>query len=170
MNTNDELFTSFLMSAVTTDNDWTSGVSASSLWVRSPEVRNWRCVVEKADPYELLPMAVSMTPTIGDREAMLFMYGWATPTEPEEGSERVRVRITLHLHQGRERMAVQFQGETLEEFEDGGGMFRDNITDLRAAQLCLNEMDCTNQSMITAKAVEMATVRILNNMFHEGEQ
>lgn len=171
MSINDEMFNAFLVTASQEDTDWCDVGHPSSLWVRSPEVRTWRCVTKEADPYELLPVAVSMTPTEGDREAMLLMYGWATPIDEnlEVEGERTRVRIALHMGAGKERIATQFQGKAIEEHEgSGAGMFADMIEDLRTAQKELPEDKRTNPLLISKRAVEMAGLRMLEAMFQNG--
>ena len=139
----DEMFEAFMMKVCEPD-DWNAGKKAE-IYVRSSNDSEWtQGPVEIGDPYEILPIAVAFA-SQEDQESMLLMYGWATkipddvnPDEFDEDMddlERVRVRIMVHMTHDKERMAVQFQGKTIEEHTDfGTGSFPDAIRELRQMQ------------------------------------
>lgn len=135
----DEMFEAFLMQCTQTDA-WNRDTQQARIFCRVDAHSEWLPTpVESGDPYEILPMAVAFA--LDKQESMLLMYGWATritDEEDEDGDaevERKRVRILVHMNEKNERMAIQFQGGTLEEQKDfGSGSFPEAIRELRDLQ------------------------------------
>jgi hypothetical protein len=139
----DELFESFLMAHATSEA-WYEERQPASIYCRAAAHGEWLPTGAMSDPYDLLPSAVAFSAP-DDHESMLMMYGWATrlpegydPDSDDDDApdmERVRVRILVHMTNKAERLAIQFQGKTLEEQTDfGTGSFPETIRQLRELQ------------------------------------
>lgn len=166
---NSELFNAFVV--VAHERNWTDKEMPSSLWVRSSTNRKWSPLVNEADPYRLLPVAIAMTSDEADAEAMILMYGWVTALdpdtmEPKDDGERKRIRVMIHMNRGKESVAVQRLGETVEEFDDfGEGFLVDTVASLRTAQRRLPLAERDNAMAIQ----QMAMSGLLSAIFNEGD-
>lgn len=106
------------------------------MWVRSRKTDGWVETPITDDPYTTLPIAVSLTPEGNDTEAIMLMYGKASPIDDEMYEETQRVRVIMYFHDGAESVAIQLQGKTLDnEFNDiGEGMLPETLRQMRASQ------------------------------------
>lgn len=167
---NSELFNAFIVTAH--ESNWSQQEMPASMWVRSATNREWGQLDTVFDPYQLLPVAVAMTSDISDAEVMLLMYGWVTTIdkdtlEPTDDEPKKRIRIMLHMSRGKEAVAVQMPGKTLEEFPDiGEGYFTEVIAGLRKAQQELPADDRNDAHAIAQKAAS----KLLTAIFEEEEQ
>lgn len=136
MNINTETLNEFL--ALTSHvSTWEN--ARPGMWVRSRKTDGWLPTPITDDPYTTLPIAVGLTPEGNDTEAILLMYGTATPVdddgEVDVTQDPCRVRILIYFHDGAEQLAVQWQGQTIEGHEDMGlGMFPETLRQMRASQ------------------------------------
>lgn len=133
MNINTETLNEFLALASHVST-WEN--ARPGMWVRSRKTDGWLPTPITDDPYTTLPIAVGLTPEGNDTEAILLMYGLATPLEDDGMEEARRVRVIMYFHNGGESVAVQVQGRTLDnEFDDiGEGMFPETLRQMRASQ------------------------------------
>lgn len=165
---NTETFNTFLVNAHD-EQQWDSDNAGATLWMRGPMDSRWHPTGRMGDPYDLLPLAVCMSPRWLETEVMLLMYGWASPVndDSETEGERRRVRVMLHLNKGIEHVAIQFRGQTIEEFPDmGAGMFVEQVNELRRAQESLPVEKQTDAGALS----ESVVVSLLEQIFEDGGQ
>jgi len=166
---NTEMFNSFLVQAHD-DQQWDSDNAGATLWLRGPMDSRWHALGKQGDPYDLLPLAVCMTPSWLENETMILMYGWASPVDKSDETlegERKRIRVMLHMNKGIEHVAIQFRGQTVEEFPDmGAGMFVEHVNALRLAQSALPIGKQTDAAALS----EGMVVNLLQAMFNEEEE
>lgn len=137
MNISTEALNEFLAMA-SRQSTWEN--ARPGMWVRSSKTNGWAETEITDDPYTTLPIAIDITPEgDGDSEAIMLMYGWASRIDDGTGEDmeddRIRVRFIMYFHDGDQSVAVQFQGKTVDTFEDiGDGMFPETLQRLREAQ------------------------------------